>query len=76
MTTVAVSTTPLGLRARARAWMAARADRAARRGVYRQTVRELEGMTHREMADLGLTRCDIHTLAYEAAYGVKPEDAR
>lgn len=73
MTVVAVPTPSLGLRARLRAHMAARADMAARRGVYRQTLRELEGLTNREMADLGLTRCDIRTLAHEAAFGKSPE---
>lgn len=41
----------------------------ARRAVYLQTVRELDALTDRELADLGLSRLEIPTLAREAAYG-------
>lgn len=41
----------------------------ARRAVYNQTVRELNVLTNRELADLGLSRYDIETVAREAAYG-------
>ncbi len=41
----------------------------ARRAVYKQTVRELMILTDRELADLGLSRYDIPTVAREAAYG-------
>lgn len=41
----------------------------ARRAVYNQTVRELNVLTDRELADLGLSRYDIETVAREAAYG-------
>jgi len=41
----------------------------ARRAVYNQTVRELNVLTDRELADLGLSRFDITTVAREAAYG-------
>lgn len=41
----------------------------ARRAVYNQTVRELNILTDRELADLGLSRFDIPTVAREAAYG-------
>lgn len=41
----------------------------ARRAVYNQTVRELNVLTNRELADLGLSRFDIETVAREAAYG-------
>ncbi len=41
----------------------------ARRAVYNQTVRELYVLTNRELADLGLSRYDIETVAREAAYG-------
>src|SRR5574343_453161 len=40
----------------------------ARRAVYNQTVRELAVLTDRELADLGLSRFDIPTVAREAAY--------
>jgi uncharacterized protein YjiS (DUF1127 family) len=41
----------------------------ARRAVYAQTVRELNALTERELADLGIARADITTIAREAAYG-------
>ncbi len=44
-------------------------DRAAKRRVFRTTFAELEILTDRELADLGLTRSNIKAIAYEAAYG-------
>ncbi len=41
----------------------------ARRAVYNQTLRELNVLTDRELADLGLSRYDIPAVAREAAYG-------
>ncbi|AXQ92899.1 DUF1127 domain-containing protein [Cereibacter azotoformans] len=41
----------------------------ARRRIYRQTVRELNGLTTRELADLGIHRSMITRVAMEAAYG-------
>jgi len=41
----------------------------ARRAVYMQTVRELDALTDRELADLGISRLDVPALAREAAYG-------
>ncbi|MFT3689294.1 DUF1127 domain-containing protein [Paenirhodobacter sp.] len=41
----------------------------ARRRVFRETVRELRGLTGRELADLGLNRSMIKSVAFEAAYG-------
>jgi uncharacterized protein YjiS (DUF1127 family) len=34
---------------------------------YRQTLRELEGLNNRELAELGLGRCDIRDVARQAA---------
>lgn len=45
------------------------AEAAAQRKVYRTTVAELESLTSRDLADLGLTRASIKSIAYEAAYG-------
>ncbi len=41
----------------------------ARRAVYNQTVRELNALTDRELADLGIARADIYAVSREAAYG-------
>ena len=41
----------------------------ARRAVYAQTVRELNALTDRELADLGIARTSIAEVAREAAYG-------
>ncbi|MEY4696118.1 MAG: hypothetical protein RIT14_546 [Pseudomonadota bacterium] len=41
----------------------------ARRAVYAQTVRELNVLTDRELADLGISRSAISSVAREAAYG-------
>lgn len=43
----------------------------ARRAVYRQTLRELGELSNRELADLGLSRSNIRSVAYEAAWGSK-----
>ncbi len=40
-----------------------------RYSVYRQTVRELDGLSDRELTDLGLHRAMIDGVALEAAYG-------
>ncbi len=39
----------------------------ARRRVFAATVRELSALSDRELADLGLSRCDIRGLAQRAA---------
>ncbi|MFT4014822.1 MAG: DUF1127 domain-containing protein [Paracoccus sp. (in: a-proteobacteria)] len=43
----------------------------ARRAVYRQTVRELSDLNARELADLGISRSMIRSVAHEAAWGKK-----
>lgn len=45
-------------------------DYLAKRKVYNQTVRELELMTNRELADLGISRSMIKRLAIEAARAI------
>jgi len=45
------------------------ADRAAKRKVYRITLAELEVLSTRDLADLGIARSSIRAIAYEAAYG-------
>ncbi len=44
-------------------------DNRARRAVYRQTVRELNALTTRDLDDLGISRSMITRLAHEAAWG-------
>lgn len=57
-----------GLRDRITARIASmRADYAKWR-VYRNTVNELSALTNRDLADLGLSRSMISSIAYEAAY--------
>ena len=41
----------------------------ARRKIYRRTVNELAVLTDRELADLGIGRSEIRSIAYQAAYG-------
>lgn len=43
-------------------------DSLARRRIYRQTVRELNALSTRELADLGIHRSMITRIALEAAY--------
>ena len=53
-----------GLSSMVRDWRAA----AAKRRMYRRTLRELESLTARELADLGLARGSLRAAAYEAVY--------
>ncbi|MTH76449.1 DUF1127 domain-containing protein [Paracoccus aestuariivivens] len=46
-------------------------DYLSRRALFRQTVRELNDLTGRELADLGINRSMIRSVAYEAAWGSK-----
>ena len=46
-------------------------ENRARRVIYRQTVRELNALTNRDLADLGISRAMITRLAHEAAWGSK-----
>jgi len=39
-----------------------------KRRTYRKTVRELQGLSNRDLADLGIHRSAIKYIAYEAAY--------
>ena len=44
-------------------------DAVQRRRVYNQTARELNGLSERELSDLGIHRSLITAIATEAAYG-------
>lgn len=42
---------------------------AAKRAVYRTTLAELEALTTRDLADLGISPMSLKAIAHEAAYG-------
>ncbi|WP_166416210.1 DUF1127 domain-containing protein [Cochlodiniinecator piscidefendens] len=44
-------------------------ERFAQYRTFRKTVRELSELSGRELADLGIARSAIHSVAYEATYG-------
>lgn len=44
-------------------------DAAAKRKVYNKTLNELQSLSMRELADLGLNPSMLRRIAYEAAYG-------
>jgi uncharacterized protein YjiS (DUF1127 family) len=46
-------------------------ENRARRVIYRQTMRELNALTNRDLANLGIHRTMIPRLAEEAAWGEK-----
>lgn len=45
------------------------AERHAKHRIYRNTLDELQALTGRELADLGMARSNLKSVAYEAAYG-------
>ena len=50
------------------AFLAGLNENRRRYGIYRQTLRELEALSDRELTDLGLHRAMIEDVALEAAY--------
>lgn len=58
-----------GLRGRLMAAVRRLQENRARNAVYRQTVRELNALTTRDLDDLGISRSMITRLAHEAAWG-------
>ena len=58
-----------GLRARLSTLTGQFAERFARYRLYRQTLAELGQLSPRELADLGIHRSQIASIAIEAAYG-------
>lgn len=59
----------LGLGDRLVALLAQAKSAYQRNALYRQTLRELNVLTERELADLGIHRSQIRLIATEAAYG-------
>lgn len=62
---------PFGIVGRLMAAIQHMQENRARRVIYRQTVRELNALTNRDLADLGISRAMITRLAHEAAWGTK-----
>ena len=58
-----------GIRGRLTAFFAGIQENRARNAVYRQTIRELNALTERDLADLGIHRSMITRIAREAAFG-------
>ncbi|WP_322889633.1 MULTISPECIES: DUF1127 domain-containing protein [unclassified Yoonia] len=44
-------------------------EKMAKRKVYLTTLRELQSLSNRDLADLGLSRTELRSIALEAAYG-------
>lgn len=63
------TTADVGLRGRLLSAIQRMQENRARRAVYRQTVRELNALTTRDLDDLGISRSMITRLAHEAAWG-------
>lgn len=57
-----------GLVHRAAELIAGLKHRIAAYRVYRKTLRELQQLSTRELADLGLSRSELRRVAYHAAY--------
>lgn len=64
-------TTTAGLADRFNAVVATYKEHRAKRKVYKQTFAELLSLSNRELADLGMSRANIRSVAHEAAYGNK-----
>ncbi|WP_299611946.1 DUF1127 domain-containing protein [uncultured Tateyamaria sp.] len=47
----------------------AAAERRAKQRIYRSTFNELNVLSNRELADLGLHRSELKRVAWESAYG-------
>ncbi len=58
-----------GILGRIEAFIEARRVAVAKRRVYRQTLRELQALSARDLADLGIAPSMLRSVAYEAAYG-------
>lgn len=71
MTTIvnAQNAAQTGLRGRLMNSIQRMQESRARRAVYRQTLRELNALTNRDLDDLGINRSMITRLAHESAYG-------
>lgn len=46
-------------------------ERAEKRLIYRRTLNELSALSSRDLADLGVNRSMLRSIAHQAAYGAK-----
>lgn len=69
MNTTHITTTNSGFADRVVGFFKSINESRRRYATYRQTVRELDGLSDRELMDLGLHRAMIDGIAMEAAYG-------
>ena len=60
---------PTGLSDRFNGLLQALRDHIARRRVFRKTLSELNALSTRELADLGINPGMVRSIAFEAAYG-------
>lgn len=67
--TAAHNTAQAGLFGRIEAFIEARREAAAKRRIFRRTMNELQSLSARDLADLGIARSQIQSVAHEAAYG-------
>ena len=58
-----------GLKDRFFALLQEASARLGRHRLYKRTLNELGELNNRELADLGLCRANLRSVAYEAAYG-------
>jgi len=65
----ALTSSRFDLVARAQALFADAKDAWARYSLYSTTLNELRDLSDRELADLGLARSNLRSIAYETAYG-------
>lgn len=59
------------LRSRIANFFAQLAERREQYLVFRATLHELNNLSDRELADLGLARANIRSIAWESTYGKK-----
>lgn len=64
-----LTTSRFDLVARAQALFADGKEAWTRYRLYRNTLNELRELSDRELADLGLARANLRSIAYETAYG-------
>ena len=68
MTYVNARSSSVGMADRVAAMFKVVKESADRRQMYRRTVAELNALSDRDLADLGMARCDIAAAAHEATY--------